>query len=210
MNSGSSLDPDRLLAAARTGDRQALGRLLELYRNYLNLLARTQADLQYRGRLSTSDVVQETVLKAFDRFSQFRGTTEKELLGWLRTILVRVLAQILEREIRAQKRDARREISLDQLMNSLTNSTARFDVALASGISSPSVQAQRREAAAVVADQLAELPEHHREVVVLRNLQGMPFADIATRLGKNESTVRSLWVRALDKLRRMNQPDVSP
>jgi RNA polymerase sigma-70 factor, ECF subfamily len=48
-------DPDRLLAEARRGRRDSLGALLELYRNYLYLLARTQVDLHLQGRASASD-----------------------------------------------------------------------------------------------------------------------------------------------------------
>src|SRR5436305_454852 len=60
MQAGERPDPDQLLAEARQGRADRLGVLLELYRNYLHLLARTQIDLHLQGRVNPSDLVQET------------------------------------------------------------------------------------------------------------------------------------------------------
>lgn len=203
-------DPDQLLAQARQGSRESLGALLELYRNYLHLLARTQIDLHLQGRASASDLVQETFLKAYGHFHQFRGDGEKELLGWLRRILVNHLAHLVEKQLRTRKRDARREISLEARLGQIDRSSARIEAALVSPGSSPSVQAQRRELAAVVADQLARLPAAYREVIVLRNLEGLPFEEVASRMGRTPGAVRILWLRALDQLREMQAEEDQP
>ncbi len=60
----SDATPERLLKQARAGDEAALGRLLELYRNYLRLVARALIGQALRVRLDASDLVQETFLKA--------------------------------------------------------------------------------------------------------------------------------------------------
>src|SRR5437870_6959456 len=104
--------PELLLEQARSGCRQALGQLLELYRNYLRLLARTQIDLTLRVRLDPSDLVQETLLEAHRDFPQFAGTTEKELVVWLRRILVRNLADQVKHH-KAQVRNWKRQESLE-------------------------------------------------------------------------------------------------
>src|SRR5213080_709075 len=77
--SSANLKPDQLLPRARAGDVPAMGRLLELYRNYLKLLARLQIDRRLQGKADPSDLVQETFLEAYRDFAQFRGTTEREL-----------------------------------------------------------------------------------------------------------------------------------
>jgi RNA polymerase sigma-70 factor (ECF subfamily) len=195
-----SADPQALLAHARQGDRTSLGAIAELYTNYLKLLARVQIDRHLQRRLSPSDLVQETFVKAWANFAQFRGQTEQELLAWLRSILVNAIKSAIERELRTGKRDARREVSLNERLTHLNRSVEQMDRALVSQISSPSVQAGRRETSAIVADHLAALPEHYREVIVLRNLEGVSFEEIATRMGRSSSAVRSLWVRALDRL----------
>ncbi len=66
-------DPMELLQAARAGDTQALGGLLELYRNYLRLLARLQVGHRLQGKADPSDLVQEAFLAAQRSFPQFRG-----------------------------------------------------------------------------------------------------------------------------------------
>src|SRR6516162_2801360 len=95
--------PELLLPKARAGDSAALGRLLELYRNFLRLLARTLLGKTPQARLEPSDLVQETFLEAHRDFRQFAGTTEAELLAWLRRILVRNLAD----QVRRHKAGAR-------------------------------------------------------------------------------------------------------
>ena len=78
---------EQLIAAARGGDATTLGRLLEVYRNYLRLLARLELDRRLRGKLDASDVVQEAFLDAHRYFPAFRGTAEAKFVAWLREIL---------------------------------------------------------------------------------------------------------------------------
>src|SRR5947208_418663 len=87
--------PSNLLHCARQGSQPALGQLLELYANYLKLLARLQIDHRLQGKVDPSDVVQETFLEAHRDFVQFRGQSEEEFVGWLRQILVSNLANVV-------------------------------------------------------------------------------------------------------------------
>jgi RNA polymerase sigma-70 factor (ECF subfamily) len=202
--------PEELIAEARRGRSDCLGALLDLYRNYLSILARTQIDLHLRSKTSPSDLVQETFLHACRNFQQFRGSTERELLGWLRRILVHNLAKLVEKQVLAQKRDIRREISIESRRASLDHSSERIEALLVSPTSSPSAQLQRRELAALVADQLAQLPEAYREVIVLRNLEGLAFDEVARRMERTTGAVRVLWLRALDRLRSLHTGENAP
>src|SRR5947209_6975160 len=132
-----SRDPTELLAKARQGNGESLGALLELYRNYLYLLARTQIDLHLQARCNPSDLVQETFLHACHHFDQFRGSSPRELLGWLRSIFVNNLARLVEKQLLAQKRNVRREVSLERYRDILQRSSANFEAALVSQCSSP-------------------------------------------------------------------------
>ena len=107
-------DMQALLAGARREDRQSIGELLSHFRGYLTLLATTHIQRRLRPRVSPSDVVQETMLRAHRHFAQFRGQSERELVAWLREILITSLARFVEQHLLAAKRDLRREVSLDR------------------------------------------------------------------------------------------------
>ncbi len=201
MNIASQTTTGRLLNAARDGKDESLGKLLQLYCNYLKLIATAQLDRKLRARLSPSDVVQETLFEAHRDFAQFRGTSEMEFHAWLRKILVHNLARVVERHVLTDKRDIRREVSMDQIGASLERSTARLVAVLADGGLSPSSDAQRNENAIVLADELAVLPEDYRDVIVLRHLEGLAFNEVAERMERSTGAVRMLWMRAVAQLR---------
>jgi RNA polymerase sigma-70 factor (ECF subfamily) len=196
-----------LLDRAREGERAAQGDLLALYRNYLLILARTQLDKLLRVRCDASDLVQDTMLEAMRALRGFSGTTERELLAWLRRILVRNLAD-QARHHKAQVRDFQRQESLEALLDRSCEAALQ---ALATAISSPSAQASAREQSALLADALARLPNDYREVILLRHVEAMRFEEIAARLGRTSGAVRMLWTRALERLHReLESPCTSP
>jgi RNA polymerase sigma-70 factor, ECF subfamily len=143
------------------------------------------------------------MLAAYRDFGQFRGTTEREFLAWLRKVLIHTIHRAVEVHLRAKRRDARREISLDQLGGQLDRSAACFLHAFVDCGPSPSAAARQREASVALADQLAKLSAHYREVIILRNLQGLSFDDIAKRMNRSSGAVRMLWLRAIDKFKQI-------
>ncbi len=182
--SGSHSAPDvqALILAAQSGAQADVGQLLTLYRNYLQVLAATQIDRRLAARLSPSDIVQETMLRAHANFAQFRGSSEGELLAWLRQILVNNLATFVEQHLLAARRDVRREVSLHHLAQSLTQSTIQLAAMIPGRNESPSQIAQHREEAVLLADRLATLPEDYRQVLLLRNLKGLSFDEVAAEI----------------------------
>jgi len=187
-----------LIRKAHKREPGALDRLLESYRHYLKLLARTGIDASLQGKADPSDLVQETFLKAHQHFKQFRGRNEVELIAWLRSILARNLADLTRRYHRAESRRAGRERSLEQL---LETSSQALDNLLADAVTSPSESAQRRELSVVLANALAELSDEQREVIVLRSLEERDWPEVARRMKRRTGAVRMLWVRALKRLR---------
>jgi RNA polymerase sigma-70 factor (ECF subfamily) len=199
--SSTSLEAESLLAQALSGRQEYLGRLLELYSNYLKILARTQLDQRIQARVSPSDIVQETLLEAHRDFGGFRGGSAGEFLAWLRQILVHNLARVVERHLAADKRDVRREIAMDAIGASLERSAMRLVQVLADDATSPSSMAVQQEQSIVLADALTELPADYRDVIVMRHMESLAFKEIADRLGRSEGAVRMLWLRAMDRLR---------
>jgi len=194
----ASRTPEELLERARSGDLESFGQLLSQYRNYARLLARTLIGTTLRLRLDPSDLVQETFLEAHRDFPRFDGSTERELLAWLRRILARNLADQARRQ-KAGLRDIRRQVSLEAMLD---RSSARMQQALVAVVSSPSAAAAQREQAVLLADALAGLPPDYREVIILRNLERLRFEEVAARMGRSPGAVRMLWTRALERLSR--------
>jgi RNA polymerase sigma-70 factor, ECF subfamily len=192
---------DGLLSRAKAGSGESLGQLLQLYANYLKLVVLAQLEQNLRARVSPSDVIQETFFEAHRDFIQFRGTTTPEFLAWLRKILVNNLCRVVEQHLLAEKRDVRREVSLERLATALEQSTARLEAILPDPGASPSGVLQQREREVALADQLAQLPADYREVIVLRHLESLPFEDVGARMGRSSGAVRMLWLRAVKALR---------
>lgn len=197
---------EALLIKARDGDPASLGVLLEWYSNYLTILASTQLDQRLRRRVSPSDLVQETLLAAHRDFLDFRGASQRELVGWLRQILIHRLHHTIDEHVKAGKRDIRREISLEELNAAVDRSTANYANFLQGRTSSPSSPVHQEERVVALSNQLAKLPEHYRDVIVFRNLQGLPFEEIAQRMERTVGSTRMLWLRALEKLKEVCDP----
>lgn len=187
------------LALARSGDTAALGRLLDQHRLYLAVLARAQLARVLQAKVDASDVVQETFLEAHRDFGQFRGESAGELAAWLRQILNRNLANQARHYRDARRRDVRREQGLVAAPGNSADGPADGPAA---PISTPSQAAGRREAIDLLADALARLPDDYREVIILRNLEELPFAEVAERMGKTVDSVKKLWARGLMHLRK--------
>lgn len=200
MSNKVSPDTEALLDQARAGDTQALGLLLESYRAYLTVLARVQIGRRLQGKVDAADVVQDVFLGAYRDFAQFRGATEKELLGWLRQILAYVLANLVRHYQGTQRRDVRLE---RQLTVELDQSSQALDRGLVAAQSSPSQQAVRREQSVLLAEALARLPEPWRDLLILRHLEGLTFPEVAERLARTLDSVKKQWPRALTSLRRV-------
>jgi RNA polymerase sigma-70 factor, ECF subfamily len=194
------VNPDRLIHDARLGNDAALGTLLELYRNYLRLLARIEIGRRLQGKLDASDLVQETFTEAHRNFGLFRGADEPQLVSWLRQILAAKVANLVRHYFGTQGRDVRVE---RELAASLDNSSRVMGHELAASLTSPSQAAARREQAVLLANALGRLPEDYRDVIVLRNLEGLTFPEVAKRMGRTQDSVEKLWLRGLARLRQV-------
>jgi RNA polymerase sigma-70 factor (ECF subfamily) len=179
----------QLLADARRGSAPAVERLFERLAPRLLTLIRLEMGPSLRRRLESRDILQGSLLKAFQRLDQLRGDDAATLMGWL--------AGIARHEIRdqadyhhRQRRDAGRELSLDgaaspQLASRLRSASSRLVV---------SQELRRLERA------LESLAPQHREVIVLRRLEELSYPEIGIRLGKSADACRMLFARAMAAL----------
>jgi RNA polymerase sigma-70 factor (ECF subfamily) len=191
----SSITP--LLAAARSGSREALGQLLEVFRPCLLALAQRELPADLRAKADPSDLVQETFAAAHRSFPQFTGQTEGELLAWLQRILRHVAINFAICFRGTGKRQIGREVSLND-----SRWQGQLGRGLCSADSSPSDAALRNEEAEALERAFKQLPEDYRQVVVLHHGESRTFEETARLMKRSEAAVRKLWARALDRLRR--------
>jgi RNA polymerase sigma-70 factor (ECF subfamily) len=197
MDPIKATDPGDLLRRAGAGNAKALGQLLETYRVYLRFLARQQIGRRLQGKVDPSDLVQEAFLGATRDFPHFRGSTEKEFLGWLRQILASLLANLV-RHHGTQKRNFRLE---EQLADELEQSTQGIAKNLVDAQASPSEQADGREQAVLLFNALESLKPQDRDLLTLRHLDGLTFPEIAQQLGQTVDSLKKRWPRALARSR---------
>jgi RNA polymerase sigma-70 factor, ECF subfamily len=175
----------RLLTEARKDNKtnSALGALLAQLRPWMRWQAEGLLGQRLRARIDGSDIVQDVHVRAFERFNQFRGESVPELRAWIKTILRRIVAN----HIRGPKAVA--EDGGDRLPDVPATGTT------------PSQGAMRIENQARLIEALQWLPERYRLVLQLRFFDGLPFEDVAQRVGVTVGNARVLMVRAMKRLR---------
>jgi len=195
MSSSSDRSVSDLLTRARAGDAAARDALFERCRNYVAVVARTQVESWMRPRIDASDIVQQTLLEAHRGLAKFAGDSEGEWLAWLRQILTHNTQDFIRR-CRTEKRGGGVEVSLDA--GGSTN--GHYVSEPSTGGATPSQVLLEQEQEIELADAISQLSPDHQEVIVLRNLQRLPFDEIAELMERTRPAVQMLWTRAIRQL----------
>jgi RNA polymerase sigma-70 factor (ECF subfamily) len=182
-------DSAALLAAARAGSPDALGELFERHSRRLLALIRVRLGPSLRAHLESRDILQETWIKALGRMDGFRGEGTASFMAWMARIAANEIHDRVDRHGR-QRRDAALESplaegDLDGLAARVRSQTSRIAI---------DESLQRLERA------LESLSPEHREVVLLRKLEELSFAEIGERMGRTPDACRQLLARALAAL----------
>ena len=172
-----------LVRAAAGGDTEAFERLVRTYENKIYHLALRMCGSSEEA----SDIAQEAFLAAWRGLPSFRG--EANFATWLYRLTSNAAIDYLRR----QKKE-RGDMSLDD-----------EDLGLDAVDTGPGPQdaAERTEVRSVVAAGLQELSEGHRQVLVLREIQGLSYEEIADVLEVDLGTVKSRISRARTALRKI-------
>jgi RNA polymerase sigma-70 factor (ECF subfamily) len=173
VRSSASQADGQLLESAARGSVNAFGDLVERHAESLFRLA-------YRltgNAPDAEDVVQESVMAAFEQARKFRG--QASVKTWLTRIVMRQAARVHRR--RARK------------------GTGRLPESIASGGAGAEAADMRMD----VIQALQQLTHDHREVVVLREFEGMSYAEMAEALDLPRGTVESRLHRARQDLKRL-------
>ena len=175
----------RLVEVAQRGDVESFNELVRLFEGRVyNLCYRMLGDAE-----SAADAAQDAFLSAFRNLKSFRG-------GSFRSWMLRIATNTCYDVLRVRKR--RPSVSLDIEAD---DESASSPLQIADTAESPDDFAQRRELAAAIQDGLTALPDEQRIVLILSDIQGLAYEEIAQITNSNLGTVKSRLSRGRARLR---------
>jgi len=188
-------DYPQLLAAARSGCRESLGRVFQGCRRYVLGIARQEIPPDLLAKGSGSDVVQVAFLEAAHGFERFHGDSEVQFRAWLRLLLRRRISKLLRR----YRTTLKRRVGLEKRCEPDVSRMERHHVA--ADVPTPSAQVMQGEQAQALHLVLDRLPEDYRQVLRFRYEEQRSFEEIGMLMQRSANAARLLWLRAVDRVK---------
>ena len=195
-----SSETNRLLRRIADGDKESLGTLLARHEARLRRMVDFRLDLRLRGRIDSSDVIQEVHLAAWKHLADYLKEPAVPFFLWLRGIAGNKLLELHRFHLGTPMRDARREVS-GYRAPSPEATTAALAAQLLGRLTSPSEAAIRAEAKLCLQEALNRMDPLEREVLALRHFERLTTAEAAAVLGIKEAAAGKRYLRALERLR---------
>jgi len=180
------MDESALIAAARGGDREAFNRLVVHYQDLAyNVAYRILGD-----PAAAADATQDAFISAYQALSGYRG-------GSFRSWLLRIVTNACYDVLRAHKRHPTVSLDADPELD--------WEEWTEGEEEPPEDYAERQDLGNVIQLGLQELPDDQRVVIVLSDVHGMAYKEIARTLGISLGTVKSRLSRGREKMREFLQ-----
>jgi RNA polymerase sigma-70 factor (ECF subfamily) len=196
---GPQFDEAALIAAAQRGHLPAFNQLILHYQGIAyNVAYRMLGDTD-----AAADATQDAFIKAFQRIDQYRGGSFK---AWI----LRIVTNTCYDALREQKR--RPTSSLDRDEDEGDEMDSEHDARLIDGAERPDAFILRRELARAIQAAIEQLPDDQRATLVLADIEGLDYQEIADATGVALGTVKSRLSRARAKVRDllMEQKELLP
>jgi RNA polymerase sigma-70 factor (ECF subfamily) len=192
---------ERVLRRAMNGDVQARAELLNLHRDRLKRMVAIRLDRRLAARVDASDIVQEAMRDAFERLSEYFADPQIAFYPWLRRIAWDRLMDVYRQHIAAEKRSVLKERAW--IPDLSEESVMELAQSLVTNSQNPGQQALRGEMEDRMLRALLDLKPQDREILVLRYMEQLDVAEIASVLGISQTAVTSRHLRAVQRLRRL-------
>jgi RNA polymerase sigma-70 factor (subfamily 1) len=186
--------------ALESEGEEALARFFNIVQPRLKRIVHFRLDYRLNGRVSESDVIQETYVRTAQRLSSYLEKEDMPFFVWLRLEISQKLHEIHRHHFGAEMRDVRKELKLGD-----ANSSQKTSMALASHIvaqmTSPSRLVERAEQIAKLEQTLNEMNELDREVIALRHFEELSNLETAKILNIQPAAASKRYLRALKRLK---------
>ncbi len=179
----------KLVFAAIDGDNDAFGKLIEKYSSFVY---RT-VFYDIKSKEDAEDISQEVFIKAYKALANFRSDSE------FSTWIYRICKNTVYDYIRKSSRE--RSIPLSEMTSGDENDRI-YDIPDDSGKYDPEKTYISKETADLVNDAISSLSEEHRSIIVMRDIEGYSYGEIADILSIEEGTVKSRLSRARNSLKK--------
>jgi RNA polymerase sigma-70 factor (ECF subfamily) len=186
-----------LLDQVRAGRPRAIDQLVDRHRSYVRRVVELRLDPQLRARVDPSDVVQEAQLEAVRRLGGYLEQPPMPFRLWLRQLAYDRLLMLHRYHVGAARRTAKRDVALPDWSSVLLGQQ------LLDAGPSPAERLSRHELARRVRGAVAGLGEADREVLLLRNFEGLSNQEAAQVLGIAPAAASQRYGRALLRLRNL-------
>jgi RNA polymerase sigma-70 factor, ECF subfamily len=192
MTAGPTLTADKiegLVRRAQAGDSAAFEQLVDYYKHRIyNYVLRMVGDPD-----TAEDIAQETFIRAYSSLASFRGASS------IQTWLYRIASNLAIDTMRRRKYRYN-SFSLDEPLSTLDSEVSRD---IEDDTPGPQRQLQTRQLQQKVTDAIVQLSPKLRTVIILYELQGMSYDEIAEIVGAPLGTIKSRLFNAREQLREL-------
>ena len=181
MTTAMQEETRHLVARAQNGDRAAFDLLVQKHRVRLTSLIHSRRQALGAAGLDPEDIVQESLLRAFQAIERFQWRGEDSFMPWLAGIVERVILHLRRQSTRRRASPLEGDVIDEELSTSRAmRRSERFD---------------RLEEA------LKALSPDHRQVITMARIEGLKIVEIAARMNRSPNAVMQLLWRAMEKLK---------
>ncbi len=197
-----------LLVAAKLGDGEAVGQLLDRHRASVRRLVELRLDRKVQRRVDVSDVVQEVMFEASGRLDRYLQDPAMAFHLWIRQIAWDRIIDTYRRHRVSAKRNMDREQPMSVPMGG-DQSSIQLIAQLRDPAMTPATAATQAELSRNVEAAIDRLADQDREVILMRHFEHLSNQEIAEVLGLNPPAASMRYLRALRRLRQLLQ-DADP
>ncbi|MFO0427794.1 MAG: sigma-70 family RNA polymerase sigma factor [Planctomyces sp.] len=191
-----------LLNGVRAGESDAVDRLLERHREAVRRMIQMRLDQAVARRVDASDVIQDVMLEASQRLSDYLQNPAMPFHLWLRQLAKDRIIDMHRRHRTAQRRSVDREQNLSNLIND-ERSAADLAGLLRDAELTPAAATIRKEMDQRFLIALNELDEADREVIMMRHFEHLGNGEVAEALGLSAPAAGMRYLRAIRRLREL-------